>query len=205
MKTVDSDSQLRLGGATAPSRLFDSFVLDASQLRLELLPLANTKGRKDVVSTFSEDLEGNRHSPEYNFLGYPSKKPYEPIEKYLRHFTRDGDLILDPFCGSGGVGLVASQLGRNAICVDASSLACQISKAYVTRVDSQDIQKHFAHLHTLLQPNRERLYGTTCHLTGQAVEVDAIVWSQTTRCVKCFEVVAIADYMTGHAQSVARF
>jgi len=77
------------------------------------------------VKDFSAELKGNRHSSVYNFLGYSSKKPYEPIGKYIHHFTDVGDLILDPFCGSGGVGFVAGKLGRSIVLIDSSPLVLQ--------------------------------------------------------------------------------
>jgi len=36
----------------------------------------------------------------YNVHIYWSKKPHDAIQRYIRHYTRPDDLVLDPFCGS---------------------------------------------------------------------------------------------------------
>lgn len=48
---------------------------------------------------------------------YWSKKPYSAIKQYIRHYTKPGDLVLDPFCGSGGTALAALMEERKAIAI----------------------------------------------------------------------------------------
>lgn len=145
------------------------------------------------ISDFSSELKGNRHSAAYNFLSYSSKKPYEPIEKYLKHFTQSGDLILDTFCGSGGVGFVASKINRKAILIDLSPLATMISAAYSMPVDVSLVEKAFKQIKARSAANREKLYGTRCHLCDGKAEIEFLVHSQTYRCTKCFTVVPLAS------------
>src|SRR5262245_20302789 len=40
-------------------------------------------------------------SPVYNQHGYWSKKPYGGIEACIGALSRPGEVVLDPFCGSG--------------------------------------------------------------------------------------------------------
>lgn len=46
---------------------------------------------------------------------HPTEKPIELMEKLIRDFTDPGDLILDPFAGSGTTGVAAIRLGRRFI------------------------------------------------------------------------------------------
>ncbi len=43
------------------------------------------------------------------------QKPDEIAERFIRHSTREGDLIIDPFVGTGTFILAASKLGRKSI------------------------------------------------------------------------------------------
>ena len=44
-----------------------------------------------------------------------TEKPLSLMEKLIRDFTDPGDLILDPFAGSGTTGVAAIRLGRRFI------------------------------------------------------------------------------------------
>jgi hypothetical protein len=45
---------------------------------------------------------------------YPTEKPGKVLRAIIAGSTRAGDLVIDPFCGSGSVGIAARALGRRA-------------------------------------------------------------------------------------------
>lgn len=49
---------------------------------------------------------------------HPTQKPIEILEKIILASTDEGDLILDPFNGSGTTGIAASRLNRKYIGID---------------------------------------------------------------------------------------
>lgn len=51
---------------------------------------------------------------------HPTQKPVELLERIIRACTDGGDVILDPFCGSGTTGVVALMHHRNFIGIDKS-------------------------------------------------------------------------------------
>ena len=55
--------------------------------------------------------------------GYPTEKPVELPELFIKNFTDEGDVVLDPFCGSGSTILAAIDLNRNYISCDISDKA----------------------------------------------------------------------------------
>ena len=52
---------------------------------------------------------------------YQWQKPTEIVEAYIRHSTRPGDLVIDPFAGSGTTMVCAAKLGRRSIGCEISS------------------------------------------------------------------------------------
>lgn len=58
--------------------------------------------------------------------GYPTQKPVELLERIIKISTDKGDMILDPFCGSGTTLVAAGRLGRNAIGVDQNQEAIRL-------------------------------------------------------------------------------
>jgi len=55
---------------------------------------------------------------------HPTQKPEELLRKIILASSNEGDIILDPFCGSGTTPVCAEQLGRKWI-------ACDISAEYL--------------------------------------------------------------------------
>ena len=61
------------------------------------------------------------------YRGYPAEKPSAVSEILIRQSTQPGELIVDPFMGSGSVGVAAVTLGRsfagNDVCDEAIEIA----------------------------------------------------------------------------------
>lgn len=49
---------------------------------------------------------------------HPTQKPLQLFQAILRDFSKAGDLILDPFSGSGTAAVAAHNLGRRFICIE---------------------------------------------------------------------------------------
>src|SRR6266550_199158 len=87
------------------------------------------------VPAFNKPIETTKATAIYNMHAYWSKKPHDAIRQYIGHYTQPGDLVLDPFCGSGSTVLAALMAGREAIAIDRSPAATFITKNYCTPVD----------------------------------------------------------------------
>jgi site-specific DNA-methyltransferase (adenine-specific) len=58
--------------------------------------------------------------------GYPTQKPVGIVRRMLQASTRAGDLVLDPFAGSGTLGAAAAELGRRYVLIDQSPEAVAV-------------------------------------------------------------------------------
>jgi site-specific DNA-methyltransferase (adenine-specific) len=57
-------------------------------------------------------------------FGHPTEKPLNLIMKYVLIGSKEGDIVFDPFMGSGTTAVAAKQLGRKF-------LGCELSEKYV--------------------------------------------------------------------------
>ena len=80
-------------------------------------------------------------------VGYPTQKPILLLERVMSLVTRPGDLVLDPFCGSGTTLVAAELLGRNSLGVDVASEAVQLAR--------QRLEQPFKTTSELLRKGRE--------------------------------------------------
>jgi len=49
---------------------------------------------------------------------HPTQKPVQPLKTLIGAFTKPGDVVLDPFCGSGSTLAAAQELGRRFIGIE---------------------------------------------------------------------------------------
>lgn len=68
-------------------------------------------------------------------LGYPTQKPEALLERIIAASSKEGDLILDPFCGCGTTVAVAQRLNRHWMGIDISMQAIKVIQ--------QRLQQHY--------------------------------------------------------------
>ena len=61
-------------------------------------------------------------------VGYPTQKPLALLERIIAASSNPGDVVLDPFCGSGTTLQAAHDLGRDWIGIDVSEDACALAR-----------------------------------------------------------------------------
>ena len=80
-------------------------------------------------------------SAEKRFGKHPTQKPVELLRRIIQASTQEGDLILDPFCGSSTTGVAAIMLGRKYVGMDLDSeylgLSVKRLGEELARVDSK--------------------------------------------------------------------
>ncbi|MBM3157742.1 MAG: site-specific DNA-methyltransferase, partial [Chloroflexi bacterium] len=95
------------------------------------------------IGPMTDQLQVERSEPVYEMHSYWSKKPPSAIDTYIAHYTKPGDVVLDPFCGSGTSLVSALRLGRHCIGIDLSPAATFISSGYVYPFDSLVVNRAF--------------------------------------------------------------
>ena len=128
---------------------------------------------------FAADIKEGKNDPIYNAHSYHTKVPPRSIIPYILHYTSPGDLILDPFCGSGMTG-VAAQMCANPpadllnsfpeftdrigprvfILNDLSPATCHIAYNYNTPVDVEALKHEFERIKAAVKDEFAWLYGT---------------------------------------------
>lgn len=64
----------------------------------------------------------------YKIHPYYTKQPSNVVGEYIRHFSPEGGLVVDPFCGSGVTAIEALTNRRRTLCIDLDPLAVFITR-----------------------------------------------------------------------------
>src|SRR5579863_6208970 len=59
----------------------------------------------------------------FGFFPFFAKKPWPVVQEYIRYYTKPGDLVCDPFAGSGVTPVEALVLGRRTVAGDINPVA----------------------------------------------------------------------------------
>ncbi len=113
-----------------------TFNLDAVKIRKKVMAPYKENGhpkdweeteggnfRNTCPSNFWDDISVPYWSMAEN-TAHPTQKPEKLIAKLILASSETGDLVLDPFAGSGTTGVVAKKLGRNFINIESNPLYC---------------------------------------------------------------------------------
>jgi modification methylase len=74
-----------------------------------------------------KDAEGGK--------AHPTQKPESLLYRVIMSSTRKGDLVLDPFFGTGTTGAVAKKLGRNFIGIEREEIYAAFAKERIAAID----------------------------------------------------------------------
>ncbi len=83
---------------------------------------------------------------------YPAKFHPPVIKKLIQQYSRKGDRIYDPFCGSGSLLVEAAASGRHAVGSDVDPLAVFVSRIKTNRYNISHLTKSHHTLLDALQP-----------------------------------------------------
>lgn len=142
---------------------------------------------------FAAPVKAGKNTAIYNAHSYHTKVPPQGIVPYIEHYTEPGDLVLDPFCGSGMTGVAALLSGRHAVLNDLSPAAVHIARNYCTPVDVDALRAEFERIKAAVQEEFDWLYGTTCDRCHGPATIQYTIWSDVFACDRCGEALVLWD------------
>ena len=109
---------------------------------------------------------------------YWARKPHNVVSQYIQRYSRPGDIVLDPFGGSGVTAMEAIKAGRKAISVDLNPMSAFLIENTLSQVDSREIEEEFGRIESRLKGKINDLYETKCPECGQTSLVLATIWDR---------------------------
>ncbi len=90
-----------------------------------------------------KDLRKQSAKRHFGVHPYFTKQVWNVVQEYIKNFTRPGDVVLDPYGGSGVTLVEALILGRKAINIDINPLSIFMVENLVSVIDINTLGKEF--------------------------------------------------------------
>lgn len=130
-------------------------------------------------------VEVRRSDPVYMAHAYLTKVPVPAIEPFILAHTDPGDIVLDPFAGSGMTGVAAAVLGRRARLSDISVLGQHIGRNYLNLVDGEELRRHATKAIEQVYGRLGPAYDARCSRCGETGVLAKTIWSVVVACGDC--------------------
>ena len=147
-------------------------------------------------------VEGSKSSASYLAHTYHTKVPPEVVEQAVRTFSLPGEVVLDPFAGSGMTGVGALAAGRRAILVDLSPAAAFLSQAHGTPVNIAAFDRAVRRVTSTVSQEGAWLYAAVCPGCGLGARLAKAIWSEVVACPACSGAIRVYDAALGEDQRI---
>lgn len=111
---------------------------------------------REELGPIVDRIEPRRQGAYRHYGAHPyfTRRPWNVVQAYIKHFSRPGDTVLDPFGGSGVTAVEALFLQRKAIHVDVNPLANFITRQIaVSPVSLWQLSEAFARVKENCRPS----------------------------------------------------
>jgi hypothetical protein len=168
------------------------------------------EGRTDP-GPFASDVKEGKSNAFYRAHSYPTKVPHPAIMRFILHYTKPGDVVLDGFAGSGMTGVAAQACGnpdtetrvtieqelgsgkvewgrRRAILADLGPTASFVAAGLNLPVDADKFDRASEALLDRFDSTYGWMYKTeVTPEDGEPFEadIDYVVWSEVFTCPHC--------------------
>lgn len=126
------------------------------------------------------DIPPLPHPSHYLMHRYWGRKAHNVVSEYIKNFTDEGDIVLDPFMGSGVTNIESSKLNRKSIGIDLNPMSVFIVKNTLSNIDISAFKQHFNIIFNRLHEELHHLYHTKCPKCGDICETEIYVWEENS-------------------------
>lgn len=139
----------------------DSFQVGKNIVYERTEPYIKAKGGFDYATRpLLEEIPVKKQQAKRHFgvHGYFTKQTWNVVADYIKNYSKPGDLVLDPFGGSGVTAIEALMNNRSAISIDINPMAVFIVQALLAPINKTELALAFERVkneYTKLEPKTD--------------------------------------------------
>jgi 16S rRNA G966 N2-methylase RsmD len=114
----------------------------------------------------------------YNWHKFWGRKTWNVISEFIKAYSPEGGIVMDPFSGSGVTALEALKLGRRVVAIDLNPIATEILRLSIEYIEPVRLQEAFDRIAQEIKAEINSLYITECRDCGEDVPVECSIWGR---------------------------
>jgi len=118
------------------------------------------------------------HSSIYVMHKFFGRKSENILRKYIKQYTKRGEIVLDPFCGSGVAIGEALRLDRKAIGIDINPVSIFIVRSTLSYISESKITDEFNMIAKDVRDDILNLYHGKCKICQTLVIITCFTWKK---------------------------
>ncbi|MDM5360422.1 DNA (cytosine-5-)-methyltransferase [Peribacillus sp. ACCC06369] len=136
----------------------------------------NIEARVNELMPINSFIPPKSHPKHYLMHKYWGRKAHNVISEYISHFTKENDVVLDPFMGSGVTVIESVKLNRKSIGVDINPTAISIVENTLKPVDLSVFKYEYERILNTVNTKYKYLYDTKCPICQESCSYTIMVW-----------------------------
>ncbi len=147
-----------------------------NRLKSESVKTTISKIPKIEVDHLNRQIPPLPHTPMYVWHKYWSRKTWNVVGEFIKTYSKEGNIVFDPFAGSGITAMEALKNGRRVIVCDLNPIATEIIRLTIKPVNQISLLEAFKRVEEKVKKKIEKLYYTECRKCKKEIVIDCAIW-----------------------------
>ena len=123
------------------------------------------------------------HTPMYNWHKFWARKTWNVVGEFIKTYSKEGEIVFDPFAGSGVTAIEALRNNRRAIVCDLLPIATEIIRLTIKPVSETELFEAFELIEKKVKDKILNLYRTNCRNCRKEINFNCAIWNKS-RCIE---------------------
>jgi putative DNA methylase len=128
------------------------------------------------INHLNRQIPPMAHTPMYNWHKFWSRKTWNVVGEFIKTYSKEGDIVFDPFSGSGVVAMEGLKNGRRVIVCDLLSVANEIARLTIKPVSESELFNAFKRVESKVKKKILDLYETRCRKCSTRFPFTCSIW-----------------------------
>ncbi|MGA2468268.1 MAG: DNA methyltransferase [Thermodesulfobacteriota bacterium] len=131
---------------------------------------------KTEINHLNRQIPPEAHTPMYNWHKFWSRKTWNVVGEFIKTYSKEGEIVFDPFARSGVVGMEALKNKRRVIICDLLPVATEIARLTIKPVSETELYNAFKRVELKVKNKIVNLYRTRCRKCGASFPFTCSIW-----------------------------